>query len=255
VTALVLNWLDRRLTKSLQQEQALASESITAGFFKDRHRRKVYWGKDRMRRAEGTHMKVLSSVNDSLLKVGTEYYRELDPFHGDITVDIDEWVPTLVIICSVAYLIAAAIPDGVSGAETISIGRLVEAALAIVIWLVMMSLGTGQYEIWGRPYDYVHSQNKTEAYDETVPIWARVEKQLHSDLIVDEPHAQEIVTAELLFEILSATRTTAEVVDDPRIERGDILRLDGQTRLYVEDYTRALDRGSENVLQVVGFRV
>ncbi len=119
----------------------------------------------------------------------------------------------------------------------------------------MMSIGTGQYEVWGRPYDYVHARNKTEAYAEGVPQWARNEQTIECDLVMDEQHAQELAILELVYANLAATRISVDVVDDPRIERGDIVRVSDDVRVYVEDYSRDLTRGTENVLRLTGFQV
>jgi hypothetical protein len=43
-------------------------------------------------------------------------------------------------------------------------------------------------------------------------------------------------------------------VDDPRIERGDIIALKDGSRVYVTDYTRDLSFGAPATLDITGFR-
>jgi len=236
----------------------VAKESITAGFFKLKQTRRVYWSEDRRQRAENTFMKVLASVNDGLLPVGDEDYSQTDEFSGKITVTTLMWVPTLATVSMSIMLLSAALPDGVAslgGGVTIPIGRRIEAAGQVAYFLIIMSLGTGNYEIWGDPYDYVHETNTTEAYDLNAPAWVRLEETISSDFIMNEAHAQAMAVRELLYRSMSAHSWNVDIVDNPLIEKGDILRLPDGSRLYVVDYSRDLSHGAPAVLSVKGFRV
>lgn len=255
VTHVVVKWLDPNLSRSNGQSQVLGKESITAGFFKLKQERKVYWSEDRRQRAENTFMKTLASVNDGLLPVGSEDYEEKDEFHGQITVTTHAWVPTLATATMAAMLVAADIPDGVTFGSTIPVGRIVEALGQVAYFLIIMSLGTGAYEIWGEPYDLVHEVNSTEAYDQNAPAWVRLEETINSDFMANESHAQTVAIRELLYRSLSAQTWNAEIIDMPIIERGDILALADGSRLYVTDFTRDLSPGAPAVLSIRGFRV
>jgi hypothetical protein len=258
ITNLIVKWLNPELAKTNTQTQVLAKESITAGFFKLKQERKVYWSDDRRQRAENTYMKVLSSVNDGLLPVGDEDYEQRDEFSGKITVTTMMWVPTLATATMATMILAAGLPDGVAslgGGLTIPIGRRIEAAGQVAYFLIVMSLGTGNYEIWGDPYDYVHEVNTTEAFDQNAPAWVRLEETLTSDFIMNEAHAQAMAVRELLYRSMSAHSWNVDIVDNPLIEKGDILRLPDGSRLYVNDYTRNLSHGAPAVLSVRGFRV
>lgn len=258
ITNLIVKWLNPELAKTNTQTQVLTKESITAGFFKLKQERKVYWSEDRRQRAENTFMKVLSSVNDGLLPVGDEDYEQRDEFSGKITVTTMMWVPTLATATLATMILAAGLPDGVAslgGGLTIPIGRRIEAAGQVAYFLIIMSLGTGNYEIWGDPYDYVHEVNTTEAFDQNAPAWVRLEETLTSDFIMNEAHAQAMAVRELLYRSMSAHSWNVDIVDNPLIEKGDILRLADGSRLYVSDYSRDLSHGAPAVLSVKGFRV
>lgn len=255
VTNLLLKWLDPALSRSNGQSQVLGKESITAGFFKLKQERKVYWSEDRRQRAENTFMKTLASVNDGLLPVGVEEYEEIDEFHGKITVTTMAWVPTLATATLAAMLISAKIPDGVAITATIPLGRVIEMAGQVAYFLIIMSLGTGAYEIWGEPYDLVHEVNTTEAYDQNAPAWVRLEETVSNDFVMNEEHAQTVAVRELLYRSLSAHSWNVEIVDNPLIERGDILKLPDGSRLYVTEFTRDVSHGAPAILSLQGFRV
>lgn len=261
ISAFALKWLDRNLTKVTQQDQALASEAITAGFFRLEQVRDVYWSDDRRARSQNTYMKVIQSINDSLLPIGDEEYEEIDRFQGRITITTDAWVPTLATLSLAAMLALDYVPDGVivggfgaSVGETIPFGRVYHGLAEAALLLIMMSLGVGSYEVWGQPYDYVHASNKTEAFDDAAPLWMEDVAEESNDLIFDETHAQEVVIRELLHRIAETNRWDTVIIDDPRIEPGDILELPDTSRLYVQEYTRILGRGTPSTLTVAGFR-
>lgn len=258
-SSVLLSWLDRKLSRSEQQDQVLAQATIPAGYFKLEQRRRVYWSTDRRQRAVGTYLKTLQSVNAGLLPVGTEEYMQLDEYSGEIVVTSSAWVPTLAGASLAALIASSKIPDiapgGLSPAPTKPVGRVVHAIGEVGILVVMMSVGTGSYEVWGRPFDYVHATNKSEAYATDVPQYARVQESIVSDLVTDEPHAGDIVRRELAYRYLSASRISYQMRDFPLIERGDILLFPDSVRLYVEDYSRSIRRGAGGVLTVSGFRV
>ena len=133
--------------------------------------------------------------------------------------------------------------------------KLIDATWAeVAILLTMMSLGTGHYEIWGVPYDYIHARNTTEAYNPAAPSWMDLEERIENDFVTDEAHARMIATRLLLYRIAAASSWGAQIVDDPRIEVGDILQLPDNSRLFVTGYSRDLSRGSAATLDVQGFR-
>lgn len=257
ITGYRLKWLDPNLSRSSQQAQVLGRESITAGFFKLEQKRDVYWSEDRRQRAENTFMRVVQSVNSGLLPVGTEEYEQVDEYHGRVTVTTSAWVPLLNVVSIGALLAASKLPDiaPTGGGPTIPTGKVVQGAAEAAIMLTMMSLGTGTYEIWGEPFDYIHAINRTEAYNDAAPGWARNELEEQNDYVMGEEHAQELAVSELLHRSYAAQTWGADVVDDPRIEVGDIVTLPDGSRLYIEDYSRDLKRGAAAVLALEGFRV
>ena len=259
VSHVQVKWLDPSLSKDTRQDQALATVNMHVGFFAPFGRETVYWSEDHTQRAEGTYMVVQQSCNDGLLPVGTEEYDQKDNRSGEVSVRVSAWVPALAGAGLAAYLAKAKVPDkvqvGASGSGfTIPTGRIAQAASEAAILLVLMAQGTLVAEIRGRPYDYIHAVNTTEAYDDSAPDWRYQPAEIRNDLIANEAAAQALAVGELLYQQAQATPYQVQIVDDPRIEPGDILGLPGGDRLFVTDYSRDLGRGSAAVLSVQGFR-
>jgi len=256
-----IKWLDRNLTEVVQAETSLDRTGITAGFYQLQQREIVSWSEDEKQRAKNTRMVIHQSVNDALLNIAEESYTQLDLFKGKILVVTDNWVPTLATIALAVMLILDWYPDLVvvvgfiaSGGVTVPVGRVIRGLAEGILLLIMMSIGTGEYEIFGEPFDFVHTQNATIAFDNAAPNWMEAQQTDENDLIFDEPHAQQVAIRELLYRIASENSWDAQIIDDPRIEPGDIVELPDTSRVFVTDYERNLTRGSPATLTLKGFR-
>lgn len=256
LTALRVKWLDPALTEVSQAERSLASANITAGYFQIRQKQDVYWSDDRTQRARDTRLVVKQSANSGLVKVCDEDYRERSHTGGRIVLETASWVPGLRGVF-LAMKAAALIPDKVisyGAGWTVPYGRVIKAGIEFAVLLVMTSIGTGVYEIWGTPYDYVHARHTTEAYNPAAPAWSEEIEEIESDLILDASHAQAVAARELIYRVRAADSYGVKIVDDPRIEPGDLLALPDGSRLYVTGYRRQLHRDAPAVLEIEGFQ-
>lgn len=256
LTVLRLKWLDPSFTRVEQQDQVLAQANITAGYFQIKQEQDVLFSGDQTQRAVDTHLVIRQSANSGILPVCSEGYAALSETVGRITLRTAAWVPALLSVM-LASKLAAALPDGVTGGSTISIGRKVQAALEFSVMLTMASIGTGSYEVWGTPFDYVKGRNITEAYDPEFEDqeWSANPAEIESDFISSEDHAQAVTGIEFIYRALGVNSYSATLVDDPRIEVGDILELPDASRIYVTGYKRELTRGASALIDVEGFRV
>jgi|GEM_PF-6660527 len=262
VTSVVIKWVDRLLSRYEQQDQVLGAKTLSTGFFQFALTEKVWWSDDRMQRAASTYLKTLQDINSGLLPVANVKYDEVDEFHGRLRLSSLVWDSALVTVAFAAMLALSATPDTVTvppgGGAAIPVmpsGRTPQMGAVGAIMLAMMSQGTGNYEVWGTPYDYVHAVNKTEAYNDAVRSEERREEEIETDWIWDEAHAQQLAIIELLYRSLAERACTVDVADDPRIEPGDVVALPSGERIYVTDYSRNLDRGSDATLSLRGFAV
>lgn len=255
VTLVRVKWLDPNLTKVSQQDQVLANATITSGFFQLEQEQVLTFSDDGSQRAESTYMVVKQSANSGLIDFCDEEYEQLTLTEGQITVTTSVFAPLLATASLAAIIFASKIPDAVVGTVTVPTGRIVHGVAETTLLLVMMSLGTGMYEIRGHPYDYVHARNITEAYDCDAPDWQQREVDIENDFITSEEAAQALAVRELIYQNKNASTWSISIVDDPRIEPGDIVELHDGTRIYVTGYTRNLTHGAPAVLELEGFRV
>ena len=256
ISAVRLKWLDPNLTEVAQAGRVLASANITAGYFQIRQRQAVYWSDDRSQRARGTYLVIKQSANSGLLRVCSEDYEVDSHTGGSIVLETAAWVPVL-LASFLALKAAAALPDIAPpfGGPTAPTGKIVHGGLELTVLLTMASIGTGSYEVWGEPYDYVHARNTTEAYDPNAPIWAEDIAEVTSDLILNPGHAQTVAARELIYAVRSAQSYTLTMVDDPRIEPGDLIGMPDGSKIYVTGYRRQLGRDSAATVDIEGFPV
>jgi hypothetical protein len=261
VTAIRVKWLDPMLTKVSQQDQALATESLTAGFFQAEVTAKVKFSLDSTQRVANSYMVVKQSCNVGLLPVANESYKQLSETEGRITLENTFFTAVFVTGALFGAYQASNIPDlvqvnPVTGTGvTIPQGRVVQASLLFAAMYVMSSIGSGQYEIRGVPYDWVRARNTTEAYNDAADVWVQKIVEIENDFVTSQPMSEAFAIRELLYQSKQATSYGVTIVDDPRIEHGDILELPDGSRLYVTGYQRDLSRGAAALLEVSGFKV
>lgn len=270
-TRYILEWLDPNLSKSQQVDRKLAECTMTAGFFTPILWKHLTFSPDGTQRAENTYLHINTSVNQFRIGGTTFLPCFLELWNQDTEIDGRLMIITLgwtYYVLSIALEIkkaAAHQPDnvvvgGVGGGTgfTIPVGRVVENAADIAIFTLLAAMGTGDYEIWGNPYDWIHARNTSEAYNQdaidSVP-WADNPVTVECDLIMDEAHAKAVCTRELIYLSASASSWTVTIVDDKRIEKGDIIEFSDGSQMYVLDFTRSLTPGSSNNLDVKGFLV
>ncbi len=272
VSEVQIKWLDPKLWEVAQQDQKLDQATITAGFFQLRQTKDVQFGADGTQRARDTRLVIKQSANSGLLPVCDEDYRQRSDTRGKITLETTFWVPTLATVCMLQKYLTHITPDTLEAegpvvkgwayvgmgtllfGRTIPIGREKQYWADALLLLTMMSIGTGVYEIWGTPYDYVHARNSTTAYNPRAKPWETNVMEIENDFVMDESGAQAFAIRELVRSAHEASSYNVRIVDDPRIERGDILELNDGSRLYVTDYSRDLTQGAAAVLDIQGFR-
>lgn len=258
----VVTFLDSMLERVDGPAQKLGDAQVTTGFFSLHEALPVQWSEDGRQRASGTYMKVIKSVNSGLLPVGDESYRETSEFGGLIEVEISVWVPILATVMIAEYLAAAAIPDDVvvggvvaSMGITISVGRLIQAQAMIGILIIMMSIGSAQYEIHGTPYDYAYLQKKSVACVDGLDYWQEVTLEFRNDFIGTHDQADIIAMTELTWQVSLGKPRRVAVADDPRLEVGDIIGLPDGRKLVIAALSKSVRRGEPVTLMIEGCKV
>jgi len=290
-----VTWLDPELKVWRQQGRKLAGPVVvTIGWFIPYWKVHVDFSEDGTQRALGTYKRIISSVNKfagkgfcrehwtpqtvtggklsfinygaalmagTLLAMWKLIDNRKDGVHGTINVipgDDNLIAPGFegpvhgVINVHTASVPSSGVPDTLF---TTPVTSKAEAALYLIFMAQMMMIGTGSYEIWGIPYEYVHAKNVSEAFDSSRPTWVNNVQEITCDLIANEEHAKAMAIRELIYSARAANKWSVTIVDDPRIEYGDILEFPDGSQLYVEDFSRGLERGTEAILDVKGFLV
>jgi hypothetical protein len=255
INKVIVTYLDSELTEIEGDFQVLGQASITTGFFTFEEKLPCYWSKDRRQRAKRTEMHVIKSVNDNLLPVGEESYQQNDAFHGTITIEISVWVPILAGALLAGYLASAWIPDSVVMWETIPVGRALEAANLIGILLIMMSLGSAQYEIWGVPYDFVYLEKQSIAIEDGLEYWQENELEIRNDFIGSQDQADSVALTELIYQKSSLNARKLSLDDDLALETGDIVQLPDGRRMFITNLSKQIERGQVPRLNLDGFKV
>ena len=248
-----VNWLNPTMKKHLKQGQLLKSEVITLGWFIPVFWRHGYFSEDQTQRAEGTYMKPNPSCNSPWSpRFVRETYLQQTQNKYKLSFTNLQTVAVIALIAGWNQAIrAGAIPVvGQTGGS-----RVVESFFQASFCYLMMCVGTGTYEIWGQPFDWVHARNTSEAFDSSVPEWVDNTVDIDSDFVANEEHAKAVAIRELIYQAREANKWSITIVDDPRIEYGDILQFVDGNQLYVEDFSRSLERGGEATLDVKGFLI
>jgi hypothetical protein len=189
--------------------------------------------------------------------VARETYSQISETEGRIVLENTYYSAVFVTAALLGAAAAGADPDiaPTGGGFTIPIGRIGQAALLFAAMYVMSSIGSGQYEIRGVPYDWVRARNVTEAYNDAADPWVQKIVEIENDFVMSQPMSEAFASRELLYQSRQATSYGVTIVDDPRIEHGDILELPDGSRLYVTGYQRDLTRGAPAMLDISGFKV
>jgi hypothetical protein len=266
VNQIRVTFLDANLTKVPGVPQVLGTASITAGFFTPELTIDCWWSTDRRQRAEDTFMLIKQSC---VTRVGrayltgfgpwaTEKYKQLDEFHGQIKIEVPIYSEILFGLSLLEYVILTMLnPDYTLplGGADIPIGRLSQNASLMNIMAVMMCIGTGQYEVWGTPYDYVYLKKESLAVECNLDYWDIVEKVIENDFIGSPDQADAVALTELIWEKSASFPRQLVIEDDLALELGDMLLLPDGRKFCITDLARHPQRGEVTKLSLTGFKV
>lgn len=260
VNKVILTYLSNELSRVDGPDQILGSATITAGFFKRHFDVPVYYSDERKTRCDDPRFIIKASANAGLIPFCTETMTKIDEFHVDVTVDVSVWAPVLATAMIALIIAAGFIPDLVAtvvfAGATIPVGRHVENFAIIAVMLIMMCIGTGQYEIWGVPYEMVYLEEQAIAMKAGIEFWQEREKSIRNDFISSIDQAQGLVVNELHYEVMKEQPRSLLLRYDPRLEPGDIIQLSSTVKVWVEGVSRTLTRNSVDVstMAINGYR-
>ena len=253
INKVILRYLSNTLSRVEGTDQILGTAVITAGFILNSRSQDVWYSDERKTRSDNPRLIVLQSVNTSFLPVGEESMTKFDEFHSRIDVEVPIWAGIILLILLVSYV---SLQAGFNFLGDL-VGANVAAALILVAILLLMStIGTGSYEVWGTPYEMVYLEQQAIAMKAGTEFWQEREKEIRNDFISSPEQAQPLVLTQLHYEVMKEQPRTLTMRYDPRIEPGDIIELSSTVRVYVEDIKRGMRRGTVDplVMTVNGYR-
>ncbi len=262
-----LTYLSNTLSRVDGADQVLGTAMITTGFFRQSQSVDVYYSDERKVRSDNPRFVVKQSVNSGLLPIGSESMTKFDEFHSRIDVDMDVWVPALVTGLMALYIAAPLLPANYDFGEALGLigsvvvidlpnGKIVQSIALVAILIIMASIGTGQYEVWGTPYEMVYLEKQYIAMKNNILFWQERETVIRNDFISTEEQARPLVLNQLHYEVMKEQPRSLVLRYDPRVERGDIIQLSNNVRIYVDAVKRNAIRASGDplVMNVEGWR-
>ena len=123
------------------------------------------------------------------------------------------------------------------------------------IMLIMMSLGSAQYEIWGTPYDYAYVQEESLAIEDGLNYWQENEKQISNNFLGSYDQADSLAVTELIWEKSNSYPRQLIIDDDLALEMGDIVLLPDGRKFLITNLTKKMQRGEIPQLTLTGFKV
>ncbi len=253
INKVILTYISNTLSRIDGKDQILASAIITAGFLLNSQSQDCYYSDERTIRSDNPRLIVRQSVNQTFLEVGSESMTKFDEFHSRVDVDVPLWAGFVLLALLAAYITIAA---GANFLGDLIGAQLAMALILVTILLFMSTIGTGQYEVWGTPYEYVYLEQKSIAIKADTAFWQERTLELRNDFISTDEQAGPLVLTQLHYEVMKEQPRTLILRYDPRIEPGDIIELSSSVRFYTEQMKRTIRRGTADVLlmNVDGYR-
>jgi len=135
------------------------------------------------------------------------------------------------------------------------VGRMASAFDLLVIMLIMMSVGSAQYEIWGTPYDMAYVEKTAIAMEDGLEYWEEVEKKIQNDFLGSHEQATAIAIAALIWEKSASKPRKLVIDDDLAVELGDIVVLPDERKFLITGLNKTIKRGEIPKLTLDGFKV
>ena len=253
--------LDADLTEIPQPTQVLATAGVTMGFFGGDASIRVRWSDDDTQQARNARINIISSVQGALIPFGSS--EEFDPDNdndegsrsGRIRVEGAFYAP-LVTSLFAARLAASFIPDsfaGFGGGSTIPIGRIVEGVAAIAIALVQATIGRGEYEILGEPYEYVFQELRGVARVEGFETIDRRLISIENHLLDTQAKVDSVALRELKTTRKRGNVWGTVMKHDLRLEPGDKFLLPDARSFIVTEIQRSISRLGAEVASLALF--
>lgn len=254
-------------------EERLGALSGTVGWWGFKKDFYVYYSDDKSKRARYPRLEILESTTSIMFMLAGKIkerirYEDPDDKYCIVEIKAPNLIPILVTGLGI-YALGKFVFDNVvtfgfvgNYGYTISWGRLIEAIGVTMCLMVLSSMGSYQYEIWGRPVGYVKRNYAESADDEKLQAQVGMEIQSKEEGFLCHSPAHCYFVANMEMDLLKAQRNKVRIrkVAHLQDELGDVLVVKhpytgADMRLFVAKLKRVLDKKSGFFDEIEGWVV
>ena len=191
-----------------------------------------------------------SAFSDVLVpyKTSEEYHPQ--GFHGgEIVVKNKSWQIGLAFAIADILIELSKEPDQAPQApagvlDTIPTGRIGMAFRLAGDLVTMMSIGSGSYEIWGMPFDFVYREIEFVVVASGVEFWNENELEISNDIVDSCAAAEALAVRELMYQQQLSSPRNIRMIHNLHIEQGDVIRLPDDRIYTVVNWNYNINRVS-----------
>lgn len=249
--------LSNTLTEVISPRQRLANGSITSGFFESEVSQVLSFGTDRNKSQKARDFSLTFEVGKlaGVFEFGQDVTFNPDfeadgitARGGEIIFDtgsVPEFKATLIAVwvaasfATLSAVVDLAIEPFSGSALTITFWT-AEIAAMVVLLEAMSTLGRVEWQLFGKPVEYVFQQIAASAQLD-VPTAEVREIQLRNDWLYDEDDLEARAKELLRREIAKGWLYAIELIDDPLLDVDDVIEI-GTTRYYITTIRRKFSR-------------
>ena len=258
--------LDCDLTKVTQERQLLATAGITTGYFSRDSKIPVIYSEDGTQQAESLSFVVLQSVGDSPITFGSESFSPTIQSDGgsisgeiDVSGSIGAGILLIGLIVG-AWVLSLGIPDTATSAPgpVAPTGRSFTVFAGKAIMFILGQNGRGEYEVHGRPYEYVFKEIRAVARISGIRSEDREQVSIENHLIGSQSDADDIAIRTLRRERAKQNLRRVETLHDLRLEPDDVFQVGtglGLRRYMILSISRTLTRAGNDTATLGCFEV
>lgn len=250
--------LNKNQEKISQPRQVLATAGLTLGFFGGDASIRVKFSDDETQQADDTELNLKSSVTGALIPFGEEEWIPIIDDDGGCRggrIDVEgSFYAPLVVNGFAGRIAAGAIPDGVGafgGGSTICIGRLIEAAITVANQIIMATIGRGDYEIKGTPYEWVFRELKGVAQIDGVDVNDLRTLTVENHLLDTQERVDNVALRELRTVRKRGNVFNVTMRHDLRLEPMDKFLLANGREFIIDSISRSVGRDATERVTVV----
>jgi hypothetical protein len=133
-------------------------------------------------------------------------------------------------------------------------GEIASTATMLIIILTLMELGRCDWELYGKPFQYVQQQLcSTAQLSNLLTYQIKEGTPIRNDWIYDIEHLQLRARDMLQRELVKGWSYEIEMLDDPLLEVDDVLQV-GSEKYYVSGIEKRISRDSDARMKITAWR-